>query len=224
MKETDDNRQARLAGDLAMAEYICREIRNDHPQALSELYDTYHVFFEKFTLKRTQNHELTLDVLQDFWENLLDGNDICGYQAQNGISLKSYLTRRLYFRTIDAFRRTVRYQQRFIREDSDDPDQPDRITRAADAAQSQPAEYEHPDHDRIDTLYAAMDELSSIRPTDAWLIRQIMMGHTYDEIAAQQGADTEDAIKRKRTALRQQYVRAKTRLRVLIERQTAAER
>jgi DNA-directed RNA polymerase specialized sigma24 family protein len=218
MKESDDDKRTRLDRDLTLAEYICREIRKDHPEALSELYETYQVFFEKITLKRTRDADLTHEILQDFWAELLDGDDICGYQAQNGISLKGYLLRRLYFRTIDAMRRAIRHERRFVTDDSGDPEQPELFVRVSDAIQSKQVETHHPNHDRIDVLFAALDALSAIRPADVDLIRQMMIGRTYDEIAGMMGANTEDEIKRKSAALRQQFVRSKTRLRIIIDR------
>jgi DNA-directed RNA polymerase specialized sigma24 family protein len=230
MKESKDDKQTRLARDLALADDICREIRNDHPQALNALYDEYHTFFIKFTTKRLLKYsvissfintdpELSLEIVQDFWSNLMDGDDICGYKAQNDISLKSYLTRRLLFRTIDAYRRLLRRDRRFIA-NNDDPDKPDTFIQRSDALQAQEPEIDTPGQENIKIMNAALDILSDIRPNDASLVRYIMMEKTYDEIAVIYGASSESDIKRKSAALRQQFLRAKARLRIIIERLT----
>lgn len=229
MKESKDDKQTRLARDLALADYVCREIRNDHPQALNVLYDEYHTFFINFTTKRiwdfyagfiNKDPELALEIVQDFWSNLLDGDDICGYQAQNDISLKSYLTRRLIFRTIDAFRRLIRHDRRFIANDQNDPDKPDAFIQLSDAMQARESEVNPLRQLNIDIMNAALDILSEIRPNDANLVRYIKLGKTFDEIAVLSGASSESEIKRKSAALRQQFLRTKIRLRIIIERLT----
>jgi|GEM_PF-2488894 RNA polymerase sigma factor (sigma-70 family) len=225
MKESQDDKQTRLAGDLALADYICREIRNDHPQALNALYDEYHIFFINFAKKKllkfsgftNEYHELALEVVQEFWSKLLQGVDICEYQAQNGISLKSYLTRRLLFRTIDAFRRLIRHDRLFI---ENDPDKPDTSILRSHALQAQEPEINTLNQQNIKIINAALDILSDIHPNDASLVRYIMMEKTYDEIAVICGASSESDIKRKSAALRQQFLRAKARLRIIIERLT----
>ena len=228
MKESQDDKQTRLASDLALADYICREIRNEHPQALNALYDEYHIFFINFAKKKllkfsgftNEYHELALEVVQEFWSKLLQGVDICEYQAQNGISLKSYLTRRLLFRTIDAFRRLIRHDRLFIENDPDDPDKPDTFILRSDALQAQESETAPLSQQNIKIINAALDILSDIHPNDASLVRDIMMEKTYDEIAVICGASSESDIKRKSAALRQQFLRAKARLRIIIERLT----
>lgn len=231
MKESQDDKQTRLASDLALADYICREIRNDHPQALNALYDEYHSYFINVVKKRLRKYyvksgfinidlELPLEIVQEFWSKLLKGVDICEYQAQDGISLKSYLTRRLLFRTIDAFRRLIRHDRLFIENDPDDPDKPDTFILRSDALQAQESETAPLSQQNIKIINAALDILSDIHPNDASLVRDIMMEKTYDEIAVICGASSESDIKRKSAALRQQFLRAKARLRIIIERLT----
>jgi len=238
MKESKDDKQTLLARDLALADYVCREIRNDHPQALNGLYDEYHTFFINLTKKRLSKYydkaedyakagitnadpELPLEIVQDFWSKLLDGDDICGYQAQNGISLKSYLTRRLIFRIIDAFRRLIRHDRRFIENenDPDDPDKPDTFILLSDALQAQEPEIDI-SQQNIKIMNAALDLLSDIRPSDASLVRYRMMGKKYKEIAVLSGASSELDITQMCAALRQQFFRAKASLRIIIERLT----
>ncbi len=162
------------------------------------------------------------DILQDFWVNLLDGKDICGYQAQNGISLRSYLTRRLYFRSIDAYRKHKKYHERFVADDMDE-----NISRSDSAIAIRHEMTDTPscgDTNRreIEIVNAALDLLSEVRPDDAILIRYVMQGKTYDEIAVCCGAVSESEIRKKSAALRQQFARkgtgAKARLQIIIER------
>jgi hypothetical protein len=39
MKESEDDKESRLAKDLVLAAHVCREIRDGHQQAFSVVYD-----------------------------------------------------------------------------------------------------------------------------------------------------------------------------------------
>jgi RNA polymerase sigma-70 factor (ECF subfamily) len=78
--------------DFKLAQRICNELRSGNPEALSELYHKYHVFFSAFTRQRlfiTSDYPID-HVLSDFWVELLNAKAICDYKGK--ASLRTYLT------------------------------------------------------------------------------------------------------------------------------------
>jgi len=95
--------QSRKESDLEKAQRICQQIQKyGNKAAIIELYEQYHPFFIAFALSRLYNPDNAEDVVSAFWVELLNGNAICGYKAINNASLKSFLTRILRWRIINA--------------------------------------------------------------------------------------------------------------------------
>ena len=223
MRKAEDHGQKNLDKDLELAAFICREIREGRPEAMACLYEKYHPVLERYTARRVTDSEMAKEILQEFWAGLLNGNDICGYKAQNQIQLRTYLIRRLYFRIIDAFRKQSRYQKLVSPLES-----PSQNEDGSEKPEYEPKDcvetFDETLCNRIDAelLYTALDILSEIRPDDAGLIQDVMAGKTYQEIAVRYGAVSEEQIQKKSASLRKQYSRPVTgslaRLKCILER------
>lgn len=221
MSERRNVRSDALQQDIELARFLCEQLRNDHPEALDVLYKRHHVCFRNLIVRKVADVALREEILQDFWCKLVDGRDLCGYEAQKGISLRSYLLRRLYLRILDALRRETTYCRRMV--NLDGTGDPEETENGLDRMLWLQGIY-WVDPDITDTVLPerlvaeALDILSDIRPQDAALIRDYLDGKTYDQMAEQCGAGDPDAIRRKSAALRQQFGRAKKRLAVILER------
>lgn len=214
-------RSQALQRDIELARFLCEQLRNDHPETLEVLFNDFHNFFRKLIARKVSDVALREEILQDFWCKLLDGNDLCGYEAQKGISLKSYLTRRLCLRIKDALRRETVFYRRLVNPDgTGDPEETENgLDRMLCGQGIYWVDPDITDTDLPERLFAkALDILSETRPQDAALIRDYLDGITYDQMAEQSGASDPDAIRRKSAALRQQFGRAKKRLAIILER------
>jgi RNA polymerase sigma factor (sigma-70 family) len=95
--------QSRKESDLEKAQRICQQIqKHGNKAAVVELYEQYHDFFIAFARMRLYDPANAEDVVSAFWVELLNGNAICGYKAINNASLKTFLSRILRWRIINA--------------------------------------------------------------------------------------------------------------------------
>lgn len=193
--------------DFILAQRICNELRSGNTEALSELYQKYHVFFSAFTRQRLfLASDYPIDhVLSDFWVELLNAKAICDYKGK--ASLRTYLTLILSRRIIDANRKIKREKaSRSAFEDQGNAI-PDNDTL-------QPS----PENDLLKKelqtlLYEALLQLAEISPRDANLIRMHFEGMTYEEMAKKElkGKKISPGKLKKRTdAIKKQFTRNKT--------------
>jgi len=95
--------QSREESDLEKAQRICQQIqKHGNTAAVTGLYEQYHHFFIAFTRSRLYDPANAEDVVSAFWVELLNGNAICGYKAINNALLKTFLSRILRWRIINA--------------------------------------------------------------------------------------------------------------------------
>lgn len=193
--------------DLELARTVCRELRNGNRRALEPVYRQYAEILRRVVARIAADREVVEDVLQKFWLGLLDGRDICGYEAQQGISLKNYLIRRIVFRTRDANVVTYREQHRQVSLSVLDPGGTETDMVECLAAEMPTPERAIHDSSKAQLLLAALDAFSDHAPDHAQLVFWRMQGMGYDAMAQRLGASGEEEIFRKSAALRKKFTR-----------------
>ena len=220
--------------DIELARKICKELglgKNYVVVELMDLYEeplvraaryyllsNYSEYMTTFQKKENsqQNHieRLTEDILQDFWVNIvIQKKIVCIYEARNGASLKTFLTRVLFYYISTKYKR-IKNRAEYPHEqkkshgheytaffedqldiEMDDARQQELIEWYVNLALKQLSEYE-----------------TRPRPLDACLLYYRMHGVSFNQIAKEYIVDPNDKkkIRSKAAALRQQYSRKKS--------------
>ena len=114
-----------IDSDIAIAKKICEGLRSGEKECLGELVTAYNELFSNFARRRLLKSDILEDVVQSFWEEMLNGRTICAYAhgSKNTATLQTYLMGVLHRRVIDANRKTSRYEEihRAARKSPGDP-------------------------------------------------------------------------------------------------------
>jgi RNA polymerase sigma factor (sigma-70 family) len=138
--------------------------------------------------------DISDDVIQGFWEEMLNGRTICAYAhgSKNTATLQTYLIGVLHRRVIDANRKTSRYEE---------------IHQAEENLQERPDQAPTP-HNVLagltsnnlarQLLHQALLKLSEESPQDATLVRLYLEGLDQRQMATRIGKRV-DAVKKQFT-------------------------
>ncbi len=175
-------------------------------QRLEEMVSSYQKLFLPFARRRLFNPQDVEDVLQNFWEELMNGRAICRYaqQAEHQISLRSYCLGILNRRIIDRNRQFLKERQRRARnpdsrQTANPGDSPEHLlTQSAsdDLARS--------------LVHAALIRLTERWPRDVELLRWHLAGLSYEDMAKQllgPGRMETADIPKKINAIKKQFTR-----------------
>jgi RNA polymerase sigma factor (sigma-70 family) len=177
--------------DIAIAKRICKRLRSGEKKCLGELVAAYNEFFSNFVRRRLIKSDLLEDVLQSFWEEMLNGRTICAYAhgSKNTATLQTYLLGVLHRRIIDANRKTSRYEEihRAVENLPETPDQAPTTQHTLAGLSSNSLARR--------LLHQALLKLSAESPQDATLIRMYLEGLDYRQMATRIGKRV-DAVKK----------------------------
>jgi len=183
-----------LERDIAIAKRICQGLRSGEKECLGELVTAYNELFNNFARRRLLKSDILEDVLQSFWEEMLNGRTICAYAhgSKNTASLQTYLMGVLHRRVIDANRKISRYEE---------------IHRAVENLPESPDQAPTPHHVLAGStsnilarrlLHQALLKLSEESPQDAILVRMYLEGLDHGQMATRIGKRV-DAVKKQFT-------------------------
>ena len=183
-----------IDNDIAIAKKICEGLRSGEKECLGELVTAYNELFINFARRRLLKSDILEDVVQSFWEEMLNGRTICAYAhgSKNTATLQTYLMGVLHRRVIDANRKTSRYEE---------------IHRSAENLQETPDQAPTP-HNVLGgltsnnlarrLLHQALLKLSEESPQDATLVRMYLEGLDHRQMATRIGKRV-DAVKKQFT-------------------------
>jgi RNA polymerase sigma factor (sigma-70 family) len=183
-----------IESDVAIAKRICKGLGSGEKECLGELVTIYHEFFSNFARRRLLKSDLLEDVLQSFWEEMLNGRAICAYAhgSKNTATLQTYLLGVLHRRVIDANRKTSRYEE-MHRAGENLPETPDQALTPHDVLAGLTS-----NNLARRLLYQALLKLSEEYPQDATLVRMYLEGLDHRQMAARIGKRV-DAVKKQFT-------------------------
>jgi DNA-directed RNA polymerase specialized sigma24 family protein len=193
-----------LAQDKSFAQTICEALLAGNRQPLEEMVSSYQKLFLPFVRRRLFNHQDVEDVLQNFWEELMNGRAICNYARQEDyrLSLRNYCLGILNRRVIDRNRQVARERQHLTAEND----------HTANPGNS-------PEHlltqSASDTLarslvHGALIRLAEQSPRDVELLRWHLDGMSYEDMARRLlGPEqmTTATLRQKINALKKQFTR-----------------
>jgi RNA polymerase sigma factor (sigma-70 family) len=180
--------------DIAIAKRICKQLRSGEKECLGELVAAYNEFFSNFARRRLLKSDILEDVVQSFWEEMLNGQTICAYahSSKNTATLRTWLMGVLHRRVIDANRKTSRYEE---------------IHRMGENLPETPDKSPTPHHILVGLttnnmvrrlLHQALLKLSEESPQDATLVRMYLEGLDHRQMATRIGKRV-DAVKKQLT-------------------------
>ncbi len=184
----------RVIYDLALAKQICEKLRSGQRKCLDDLIIDYNGLFLNFGRRRLFNPGNLEDVVQSFWEELLNAKAICAYAqgSENKATLRTYLLGVLHHRIIDANRKIKKnrdiYQEG--KELSDEADQSPTPQNGLMSSVSQIIARK--------LVNEALLKLSEDFPLDASLVKMHLEGLDYKQMAEKLGKRI-DAIKKQFT-------------------------
>jgi RNA polymerase sigma factor (sigma-70 family) len=193
--------------DKALAEKICEALLAGDRHPLEEMVSSYQKLFFPFARRRLFNPQDVEDVLQNFWEELMNGRAICRYaqQVEHQISLRSYCLGILNHRIIDRNRQFVKERQRRAETDptsrgsvnpGESPEQLLAQSASDDLARS--------------LVHAALIRLTERFPRDVELLRWHLAGLNYEDMAKRllgPGRMEAADIQKKINAIKKQFTR-----------------
>jgi len=192
--------------DIARAQAVCQETQNkDKDDEFCSLYQEYHRYLEAFARRRLYHESDLQDVLQIFWQEIWKGA-ICGYRGDS--SLKSFLTSILHNKIIDRNKKRERIEKI--------PPPPSNESEHSQLIRNKGIEQ---------LITKALLSLADTCPEDAHLVRLVSKGLSYEAILQQNREDTISPDERQReiNRLKTRYKRAKSKLRIILERLMQAE-
>ena len=165
---------------------------------------SYQKLFLPFARRRLFHPQDVEDVLQNYWEELMNGKAICRYaqQSEFQVSLRSFCLGILNRRIIDRNRQITREKQRLT---SDNP-----ITNNPDDSPEELLTQSVSGNLARDLIHAALIKLAAHSPQDAELLRWHLEGLTYEDMAKRllgPGQTATTALKKKINAVKKQFTR-----------------
>jgi RNA polymerase sigma factor (sigma-70 family) len=194
-----------LAQDKSLAQTICEALLAGDRHPLRDMVSSYQKFFLPFARRRLFNPQDAEDVLQSFWEELMNGRAICRYarETEQQLALRSYCLGILNRRIIDRNRQFSRERQRLAPENkpvANPGDEPDQLLEKSAS-----------DHLARSLVHAALIRLAQPSPRDAELVRWHLDGLSYEDMASRllESGQFDAAARRKRiNAVKKQFTRA----------------
>ena len=184
----------KIESDVAIAKKICEGLRSGENECLGELVTTYNAFFCSFARRRLFSPDNVEDVVQSFWEEMLNGRTICAYAhgSENTATLRTYLVGVLHRRVIDANRKFSKEGEMYKEEENlqDRPDQGPTPHNGLNRSSSQDLARR--------LVHQALLKLSEESPQDASLVRMHLEGLDYSQMAIRTGKQI-NAIKKQFT-------------------------
>jgi RNA polymerase sigma-70 factor (ECF subfamily) len=166
-----------LTQDKSVAQKICEALLAGNRQPLEEMVSSHQKLFLLFARRRLFNHQDVEDVLQNFWEELMNARAICRYarQEEYQLSLRNYCLGILNRRVIDRNRQVVRERQRLARE----PNQTGNPGNSPEHLLAQSVS----DNLTRSLVHAALIRLAEQSPRDVELLRWHLDGMSYEDMA-----------------------------------------
>jgi len=184
----------KIESDVAIAKKICEGLRSGEKECLGELVTIHNAFFCSFARRRLFSPDNVEDVVQSFWEEMLNGRTICAYAhgSENTATLRTYLVGVLHCRVIDANRKFSKVGEIFQEEENlqDRRDQGPTPHNGLNRSSSQDLARR--------LVHQALLKLSGESPQDASLVGMHLKGLDYREMAIRTGKRI-DAIKKQFT-------------------------
>jgi len=165
---------------------------------------SYQRLFLPFARRRLFHPQDVEDVLQNYWEELMNGKAICRYaqQSEFQVSLRSFCLGILNRRIIDRNRQITREKQRLT---SDNP-----ITNNPDDSPEELLTQSVSGNLARGLIHAALIKLAEHSPQDVELLRWHLDGLTYEDMAKRllgPGQTATTALKKKINAVKKQFTR-----------------
>jgi len=166
-----------LIQDKSLAQKICEALVAGNRQPLEEMVSSYQELFLPFARRRLFQPQDVEDVLQNFWEELMNGKAICHYAQQpvSQISLRSFCLGILNRRIIDRNRQISRERQRSAPDNSN-------IHNPGDSPEDLLAQ-SISDNLARSLVHAALIKLAENFPRDVELLRWHLAGLRYEDMA-----------------------------------------
>lgn len=184
----------RTTQDLDFAKRICEELQLGDTTFFGELVDALNSLFLSFARRRLFNPKDSEDVVQSFWEELMNARAICAYaeSTDRKATLRTFLLGILLNRIVDANRKTRRHKGTHL-EGKDLSDEKDQIPTPQNGLLSSSSQT------MARTLvHSTLLRLSEDFPRDASLVRMHLEGLSYSQMAEKLGKKS-DAIKKQFT-------------------------
>jgi DNA-directed RNA polymerase specialized sigma24 family protein len=190
--------------DKSLAQKICEALRADNRQPLEEMVSSHQKLFLPFARRRLFQPDDVEDVLQNFWEEMMNGKAICQYaqQLESRVSLRSFCLGILNRRIIDRNRQLSRERQRLTSDNaeaSNPGDSPEDLLAQANS-----------DNLARSLVHAALINLAERFPRDVELLRWHLDGLSYEDMAKRLlGPDqlTAATVSKKINAVKKQFTR-----------------
>ena len=181
----------KLENDIATAKKICEGLRSGEKECLGELVTIHNEFFQNFVRRRLFSPDIAEDVVQNFWQEMLNGRTICAYAhcSENTATLRTYLLGVLHRRVIDANRKTSK-EGEIRQEDENFQERPDQAPSPHNGLACSSSK----DLARR-LVHQALLSLSEHSPLDAYLVRMHLEGLDYRQMAERVGKRI-DAVKK----------------------------
>jgi RNA polymerase sigma factor (sigma-70 family) len=194
-----------LTQDKSLAQTICQAILAGDRQPLREIISSFQKLFLAFARRRLFNAQDVGDVLQNFWEELMNGRAICRYaqDVEYRLTLRSFCLGILNRRIIDRNRQFSKERQRLTVENPD-------VANPGDPPDSL-LEQSASDHLARSLVHAALVRLARQSPRDAELLRWHLDGMSYEDMAGRLlGPGWSDSATRQKkiNAVKKQFTRA----------------
>jgi RNA polymerase sigma factor (sigma-70 family) len=166
-----------IAQDKSVAQKICESLLAGDRQPLEEMISSYQKLFLPFARRRLFNHQDVEDVLQNFWEELMNGRAICRYaqQEEYQLSLRNYCLGILNRRVIDRNRQVARERQRLAAEN-------DQTANPGDSPEHLLAQSTSDNLIRS-LIHGALIRLADQSSRDVELLRWHLDGLSYEDMA-----------------------------------------
>jgi RNA polymerase sigma factor (sigma-70 family) len=196
-----------LAQDKSLAQKICAALLAADRHPLEEMVSSYQKLFLPFARRRLFNPQDVEDVLQNFWEELMNGRAICRYaqHAEFQLSLRNYCLGILSRRIIDRNRQFGKERQRRAAgnpQTANPGDSPEHLlaqSASDDLARS--------------LVHAALIRLAERSPRDVELLRWYLAEMSYEDMARQllgPGQMETATLQKKINAIKKQFTREKS--------------
>lgn len=190
-----------------MAEKICEALLAGDRQPLAEMVASYQTLFLAFARRRLFNPQDVEDVLQHFWEELMNGRAICRYAqpAAHQISLRSFCLGILNRRLIDRNRQFAKERQRRATTEPSCRD----LANPGHSPEQLLANSATDDLARS-LVHAALIRLAGRFPRDVELLRLHLAGLSYEDMAKRQlgpGRIEAPDLQKKINAIKKQFTR-----------------
>lgn len=224
--------------DLEKALYICRALREGRKEVLEDFYKEWNPVLMKFATPRLGSPEEAEYVVSRFWKEFIEKRPICNYRKDRGASIGTFMMSILRNKIRDRVIEMERNRSRIVSLNSlisqgEEEQSYEKITmsienririEAGEKFNAFDSKREDPEHQlesiekkeiRRKIFNEALERLSVIQPEDAKIVQLRLKGKGYKEISL--------ILNKSENAVRQQFRRAKSRLKKVLERKLDEE-